>query len=84
MGSVNATGIIDTLASDVRFGLAYYAGSSGDNGGKIATYVDFGATTSMQTSIDGMTPDTWTPLGETLYEAVRYFSQEDPYYSNSP
>lgn len=80
----DATGIIDTLTGDVRFGLAYYAGSSGDNGGKIDIYVDFGATTSMVNSIGLMTPSTWTPLGETLYEMTRYFRQDSPYYSNSP
>lgn len=80
-GSVNATGIIDTLSSDVRFGLAYYNTSEG---AYVKTYVDFGATTSMQTSIDGMIPSTWTPLGETLYEMTRYFRQDNPYYGNTP
>ncbi len=80
-GSVNATGIIDTLSSDVRFGLAYYNTSEG---AYVKTYVDFGATTSMQTSIDGMIPSTMTPLAETLYEMTRYFRQDSPYYSNSP
>lgn len=85
MGSQNATGIIDTLSSDVRFGLAYYAGSNKD-GGKVETnaYVDFGAKTSMINSIELMEPSTWTPLGETLYEMTRYFRQDSPYYSNSP
>ena len=82
MGNQDATGIIDTLGGDVRFGLAYYADSS--DGGKVDTYVDFGAKTSMITSIAGMTPSTWTPLGETLYEMTRYFRQDSPYYSNSP
>ncbi|MBI5098162.1 MAG: hypothetical protein HZB30_02850 [Nitrospirae bacterium] len=83
-GMVKAEGILDTLSSDVRFGLAYYTGSSGDNGGKIDAYVGFGIVTSMITSIQNMTPSTWTPLAETLYEVVRYFRQDDPYYSNSP
>ena len=78
----DATGIIDTLTGDVRLGLAYY--NHYREGAYVKTYVDFGATTSMQTSIDNMEPDTWTPLAETLYEVTRYFSQEDPYYSNSP
>jgi type IV pilus assembly protein PilY1 len=83
-GMVQAEGIIDTLTDDVRFGLAHYAGSSGDNGGKIDTYVGFGMVTNMITSIHNLVPDTWTPLAETLYESVRYFRQDDPYYANSP
>jgi len=81
-GMVKAEGIIDTLTDDVRFGLAYYASSN--NGAKIDTYVGFGMPTNMITSIHNMTPSTWTPLAESLYEMTRYFSQEDPYYSNSP
>ncbi len=81
-GMVKASGIIDTLTSDVRFGLAYYASSN--NGGQVDTYVGFGMPTNMITSIHNMVPSTWTPLAETLYEMTRYFSQEDPYYSNSP
>ncbi|RJR14554.1 MAG: hypothetical protein C4581_13790 [Nitrospiraceae bacterium] len=83
-GMVKAEGLIDTLPTDVRFGLAYYAGSSGDNGGKVENYVGFGVATNMITSIHNMTPDTWTPLAETLYEMTRYFRQDNPYYSNSP
>ena len=83
-GKADATGIIDTLSSDVRFGLAYYTGSDGDNGGNVDTYVGFGMATNMINSIDNMKPSTWTPLAETLYEMTRYFRQDDPYYSNSP
>lgn len=78
----DATGIIDSLTNDVKFGLAYYASSN--NGAKINTYVDFGTPTNMITSIQNMTPETYTPLGESLYEMTRYFRQDAPYYSNSP
>ncbi len=80
-GMVKAEGIIDTLTSDVRFGLSYY---NTDNSGRIDTYVGFGMATDMITSIQNMVPSTWTPLAETLYEMMRYFRQDDPYYSNSP
>lgn len=80
-GMVKAEGIIDTLTSDVRFGLSYY---NTDNSGRIDTYVGFGMATNMITSIHNMVPNTWTPLAETLYEMMRYFRQDDPYYANSP
>src|SRR3990170_4116472 len=81
-GNVDATGIIDRLTDDARFGLAYYATSN--NGGRVEEYVGFGAATNMITSIGNLAPDTWTPLGETLYEMTRYFRQDSPYYGNSP
>lgn len=80
-GGVKAEGIIDSLDSEVRFGLAYYNAS---NGGIINTYVGYKSPTNMITSIENMTPEGWTPLGEALHEMVRYFRQDDPYYSNSP
>ena len=81
-GNIDATGIIDNLTDDARFGLAYYA--SGSNGGRVQEYVGFGAATNMINSIGNLVPDTWTPLGETLYEMIRHFRQDSPYYSNSP
>ncbi len=81
-GGNQATGLIDNLTSSARFGLAFYANNS--NGGRVENYIDFGSTTTMITAISNMTPSTWTPLGETLYEMVRYFRQDAPYYSNSP
>lgn len=77
LANVNATGIITTLSGDVRFGLAYYAGS--DEGAKIDTYVNFATPVTMVNSIGGLTPSGWTPLGESLYEMTRYFRQDDPY-----
>lgn len=92
-GMVKAEGILDTLSSDVRFGLAYYNYGCGQecgysdgrrDGGEVENYVDFGSTTDMIVSVSNKSPTTWTPLGETLYEMVRYFRQDSPYYSNSP
>ena len=80
-GMVKATGLIDNLDSEVRFGLAYF---NNDNAGKVDTYVGYGSPVNMITSIHNMTPSTWTPLGETLREMVGYFRQDNPYYSNNP
>ena len=93
-GMTKAEGIIDTLGDEARFGLAYYNNGSGlesgytngrYDGGKVDNYIAFSTATNMITSIGNMTPSTWTPLGETLYEMVRYFRQDSPYYTgNSP
>ena len=80
-GQVKATGLIDNLDNDVRFGLGFY---NNNNAGRIDTYVGFNAPVNMITSIHNMVPQTWTPLGETLREMVGYFRQDSPYYSNSP
>ncbi|MDP2681571.1 MAG: PilC/PilY family type IV pilus protein [Deltaproteobacteria bacterium] len=81
-GMTPASGIIDNLSSDARFGLAYYANSS--NGGRVQEYVGFGSAVNMITSISGLAPSTWTPLGETLYEMIRHFRQDAPFYANAP
>lgn len=80
-GMIKAEGLIDNLDNEVRFGLAYY---NNNNAGQVDTYVGYGSPTNMITSIHNMTPNTWTPLGETLREMVGYFRQDSPYYSNSP
>ena len=85
-GTTSATGLLHSLTDDVRFGLSYY---NYDNGGNINTYVGFSPinqTTmknAMVNSINDLVPSTWTPLAETLYEAVRYFRQDSPYYNTS-
>jgi len=80
-GTTKATGLIDDLDTEVRFGLGFY---NNDNAGHVDTYVGYGSPTNMITSIQNMTPSTWTPLAETLYEMAGYFRQDAPYYSNSP
>ena len=76
-GETNARGVIDALASQVRFGLAFY---NSEEGGKIVNYNRYNAATDMVASIHDLAPSTWTPLAETLYEVVRYFRQDDPFY----
>lgn len=80
-GGVKAEGLVDSLDNEVRFGLAYY---NTDNAGRVEEYVGYNTPTNMITSIHNLTPSTWTPMGETLYEMIRYFRQDSPYYSNSP
>lgn len=77
-GQTKAEGVIDTLASEVRFGLGYY---NPLEGGRVANYVQYNAAANIINSIHGMVPNTWTPLAETLFEVVRYFRQDTPQYS---
>lgn len=87
-------GIIPGLGDEARFGLAFYNSGSGlesgyssgrYDGGYVANIVNFSQPVNMITTIHNMDPDTWTPLGETLFEMVRYFRQDGPYYTgNSP
>ncbi len=74
-------GILYNLGNEARFGLAFYNGAIGDNdGGYISTYVNFEQPTNMITTIQNLTPSTYTPLAETLFEMVRYFRQDPPKY----
>lgn len=82
-GATPASGVLDSMSSDVRFGLAQYNSSEG---GKITDYVDYGAitgATGMISTISGMIGSNYTPLAETLYEVMRYFRQDSTYYSSS-
>ncbi len=81
-GDAAERGIMNSLSADVRFGLAYYATSN--QGAKVDQIMDFGITSNMVASINNMTPATYTPLAESLYETVNYLKQVSPYYSNSP
>ncbi len=92
-GMQKAEGIIDRLGNDARFGLAFYNHGCGvecgysdgrRDGAYVKEYIDFGVSTDMITAIQNMVPNTWTPLAESLYEMVRYFKQDSPYYNNSP
>lgn len=76
-GTTKAEGIIDSLNSEVRFGLGYY---NTYDGGRVANYVGYNSVPTMITSIHNMVPSTWTPLGETLREMVSYFRQDTPQY----
>lgn len=92
-GTTPASGILDKLVADatsvlsqVRFGFTIYnydADGSSNQGGYIANPIDFNNVPNIVKSISSLAPVTNTPLGETLYEVVRYFRQESPYYATS-
>ncbi len=84
-------GIIQKMGNNVRFGLEVF---NDTEGGRIERYINFGdyVYTDNKThiehlvdSVENLHPKTWTPLGESLYEGARYFSQKSPYYTvNTP
>ncbi len=76
----NATGVIQEVGAKARFGLMEFKGSG--DGGKVLNDVG-GNVQNMITAIESTTPATWTPLGESLYEATRYYAQIAPAYTNS-
>lgn len=81
-GDAAERGIMNSLSDDVRFGLSFYATSN--EGAAVDEIMNFGITSNMVAGINNMTPATYTPLAESLYETVNYFKQVDPYYGNSP
>lgn len=38
---------------------------------------------TVKAAIEGLAPDTWTPLGETMFEMTRYFAGESSYYKKT-
>lgn len=72
------TGVIQQTGIKARFGLMVY---NRDEGGRVI--VEMGDNLGMLTQIDNTIPSGWTPLAETLYEAIRYFAQLPPVYNQS-
>lgn len=73
-------GVIQQVGDKARFGLMEFKGAG--DGGKVLADVGSGLT-SMVNAIENTVASTWTPLGESLYEATRYFAQIPPAYTNS-
>lgn len=73
------TGLLHENINRMRFGLMFFnlgsryeQGGGGKDGGYLA--LDMGTTaTSLVTQIENTDPGTWTPLGETMYEALRFY-----------
>jgi type IV pilus assembly protein PilY1 len=75
------TGLIQTLGNKARFGLMEFKSGTLD-GGKVLA--DVGTDTpSMVNAIENTSAGTWTPLAESLYEAMRYFAQVPPAYGGT-
>jgi type IV pilus assembly protein PilY1 len=73
-------GVIQAVGNRARFGLMQFK-SAGD-GAKVLAEVG-GNLTSMVNAIENTDAATWTPLAESLYEAIRYFAQIQPAFNNS-
>ncbi len=81
-------GLVLRYTDRINFGIMFYNDGyryeSGTNsvrdGGYVA--VDIGSTgTNLLTQIENTDPSTWTPLGETLYEATKYFQATTSAYN---
>jgi type IV pilus assembly protein PilY1 len=93
------TGVIQQVGAKARFGLAVFNGSAALDGIQILTpiasrqSINFSGTSvetfntntaAMIDSVDESSPATWTPLAESLYDAVRYIAQiNSAYYPTS-
>jgi len=85
----NVAGVLQRVGNRARFGLEFYNSSgalhedgSGKDAGYISNYV--GEDLSILIAdIENKGCNTWTPLAETLYEGIRYYMQDVPYYDNS-
>jgi|CXWL01.1.fsa_nt_gi type IV pilus assembly protein PilY1 len=93
------TGVVQQVGAKARFGLAVFNGAAANDGIRVLTpigsrqSINFSGTTvetfntntaAMIDSVDESSPATWTPLAESLYEAVRYVAQlNSNYYPTS-
>lgn len=68
----------------MRFGVARFNAPSGGvqaPGGRVIANCGSSLST-LQTQINGLTAETWTPLAESLYEVTRYFRGMSSYYNS--
>jgi type IV pilus assembly protein PilY1 len=89
-GNKDPEGIIQKTADKVRYGLMFFNNygykfedGSGKDGGYIAADIGSSAknlVTQIESSANN--PSTWTPLGESLYEAIRYFEATSSAYNS--
>ena len=73
------TGLIQNIKDKMRIGYMHF---NFDEGGKMVNFVGDDANTIID-NINNEIGNAWTPLTETLYEAMRYFKQQSPYYFSS-
>jgi type IV pilus assembly protein PilY1 len=64
---------------NLRWGVFAFDKNSGAKGGKLQAAIGSSKAT-LNTAIDGLGPDTNTPLGEAMLEITRYFAGETSYY----
>lgn len=76
------SGIVQSAGDKIRFGLTVYDDTgTTDEGGKIKQVIG-SSTSTIVSSINNVYPSTWTPLAETLYTVVRYFSRLSEYFES--
>ncbi len=63
----------------LRWGLFSFDPNSNEKAGILQAPVGSSQKT-LETAIDALGPDTWTPLGEALFEMTRYWAGEKSYY----
>jgi len=64
----------------VRFGIAQFRTGSDPAGGFVTTPIDdysIAHAAALEKDIQGLEGESWTPLGETLYEVYRYFQSRN-------
>ncbi|MCD6319344.1 MAG: hypothetical protein J7M03_01550, partial [Candidatus Desulfofervidaceae bacterium] len=85
-------GIVQKTWDKVRFGIMFFnkygskfedGGNKNDDGGYISDWISGpGENMNLVTSVQNKDPSTWTPLAESLYEAIRFFKAIDSAYQN--
>ena len=75
----NLAGVMHKLENDVRWGNASFnIGTGTGESGAIITNTIGTSLSTIVTSLEGGSLNTWTPLAESYYTAIQYFRQEAP------
>ncbi|MGB9716413.1 MAG: PilC/PilY family type IV pilus protein [Thermodesulfovibrionales bacterium] len=86
-GHQDPTGIIQNTSEIIRYGLMFfnlgdrYEDGINRDGGYISVEIG-GELREIVNRIEDIEPSSWTPLGEALYESIRYFEAINSAYNN--
>jgi type IV pilus assembly protein PilY1 len=73
--------------SNLRWGIFSFDTDANSTAGvlrlKIGPVIETVDMNAMENTIDGLSPETWTPLGEAMMEITRYFAGESSYYAKT-
>lgn len=87
IGYQDPVGIIQKTSENIRYGLMFfnlgnrYEDGINRDGGYISVDIG-GKLTDIVTMIENIEPSSWTPLGEALYESIKYFEGLGSAYNN--
>ncbi len=79
LGNTVPTGVVHDTYDDIRYGLMFF---NNNHGGYLSRAIGTTTLDNLVADIQNTDPSTWTPLGETMYEAIRVYQAASSAYNS--